>query len=380
MTPKLSIIILESDDIAKNGITAVLNSFNGSIGKISAVANFQEVVSSIQADEAQIVFLEVQELEQGVRETAFLVARFPHCTVIATAAERSSHWILPLIRAGAGEYLTKPISEAELTAAIHKVIRLHRGRNGSVSAKGSVLSVYNPSGGMGTTTIAVNLAASLAALGENVVLVDLNLWSGDVTTFLDLAPRYTLSTITARAGEVDATFLRSVMVTHSSGVQVLCGPPDLREADRIQPDQLREVVALLRSIFTYTIIDTGGQLFGCNLATFDSSDLILFVTQLNLPALNNAKRYLAAMGNEGLGSDKVRLILNRYNSKDAIKVSDGERVLTAKAYLTVPNGDQEVTAAINEGAPLVTRAPRSPVATALKELAGRITAERRGGK
>ena len=86
------------------------------------------------------------------------------------------------------------------------------------------------------------------------------------------------------------------------------------------------------------------------------------------------------MGNEGLGSDKVRLILNRYNSKDAIKVSDGERVLTAKAYLTVPNGDQEVTAAINEGAPLVTRAPRSPVATALKELAGRITAERRGGK
>ena len=363
---------MESDNGAKNDIAAVLKSFDGTVGKITATANFQEGIKFIQPGEAHIVFLEVKDVEQGVKETTFLVSRFPQTTVIVTATEKNPDWILRLVRAGAGEYLTKPIIAAELMAAILKVTRLHLQNSEQYATKGTVISVYNPIGGMGTTTIAVNLAAALAASGKNTVLVDLNLCSGDVTTFLDLAPRYTLSSVTAKLGHVDASFMRSVIVQHSSGVHVLCAPVELGEADKILPEQLREVITVLQSIFAYTIIDTGGQFFGRNQVTFQSSNKILFVTLLNLPALKNAKRYLATMGYEGFGADKVKLIVNRYSSKDEIRIAEAEKVLNTKAYATVPNVFIDVKTAINKGVPLAVSSPRSLVAKAIEELAGKL--------
>lgn len=372
MTPKLPIILLESDTSTINDIVSVLKTFEGNVGKLTAAANFQEAVKFIQTGEPHIVFLEVMEVEQGVKETTYLVSRYPQTTVIVTAVEKNSDWILRLIRAGAVEYLTKPIIASELVDAIQKVTRLRAQNNEPGINKGTVVSVYNPSGGMGTTTIAVNLAATLAALGEKTVLVDLNLCSGDVTAFLDLTPRYTLSNVTARLGHVDASFLRSVIVSHPCGIHVLCAPVDLGEADQIQPEQLREVIDILKGIFTYIIIDTAGPLFGCNLSTFESSDQILFNTTLNLPALKNAKRYFTAMYNEGLGSDKVRLIINRQTPKDEIKVVDAEKILNTKSYMTVPNAYFDAKTSINKGEPLVTYCPRSPVVKAMDDLARQL--------
>ncbi len=374
MMPKLSIILMESDIRAKNDIAAVLKSFDGAIGTLTAAANFQEGITLIQAGEPQIVFLEVTEVEQGVKEIGFLVSRFPQTTVIVTAPEKNSDWILRLIRAGASEYLTKPIITEELTAAIYKVSRLHERTKEQAASTGTAIAVYNPTGGMGTTTIAVNLAAALAEQGKSVVLVDLNFSSGDVTTFLDLTPRYTLATIIARRGHVDASFLKSVIITHPSGLHVLCAPLGLGEADNMQTEQLREVITVLKSIFAYTIIDCGGPLFGYNLATFESSDQILFVTLLNLPALKNAKRYLAAMSSEGLRDTKVKLIVNRLIPKDDIKVADAEKILSTKVFMTVPNAYMDVKTAINRGEPLVTSSPRSPVTKAMQDLARQVMA------
>ena len=228
---------------------------------------------------------------------------------------------------------------------------------------------------MGTTTIAVNQAATLAASGGSVALVDLNLSSGDTTAFLDLAPRYNLTNVTDKMGQLDASFLRSVLVPHSSGVQVLNGPADLGDADLIRPEQIREVIAILQTIFEYIIIDTGGSLFGCNLATFNLSERILYTTVLSLPALKNAKRYLMAMDREGLRTDRVKLVVNRHHPKDDIKLTDAEKILATSVYLTVPNAYADVRTSINKGVPLVSCCPRSPVAKAIEDLARQLTQE-----
>lgn len=375
MMPLISLVLIDSDGKARKETIAILSSLGGHIGILAAVADLQEGMKIIQTANPQIIILEVKEIEQGVKETAYLVSRFQHTTVFVTAADKNPDWILRLVRAGAGEYLTKPVVAQELAEAIQKVSRLHASRSVQNIKKGAAISIYNPSGGMGTTTIAVNLAATLAARGEKVVLLDLNLFSGDVAAFLDLAPRYTLANVTAKTGQIDASFLMSVIVPHSSGVHVLNGPVDLGDADRILPEQLQEVIAILQTIFAYTIIDTGGQLFGCNLATFNCSDRILYTTLLNLPALKNAKRYLAAMDNEGFGADKVKLVVNRHIPKDDIKVADAEKVLNTKAYLTVPNAYADAKTSINKGEPLVSCFPRSPVTKAMDELASQLVQE-----
>ncbi len=380
MANTLSIILLESDTRTAGEIVTILKTLGDAIGMIRVAAEIQELVRVIPSGEPHIVLLEVKEIEQGVKDTDFLISQFPQTTVIVIASEKTPDWILRLIRAGASEYLTKPVIAAELTDAIKNVTRLRMQNNSEpASTNGTVISMYNPSGGVGTTTIAVNLAATLAASGNNVVLVDLNLFNGDVTAFLDLTPRYTLSSVTYRQGHIDASFLRSVIVMHPSGLQILSAPIDIGEADEITPGQIREVIAVLKKIFTYIIIDTGGELFGCNLAAFGSSERILFVTVLNLPALRNAKKYLAAMNNEGLGPDKVKLIINRQTPKDDIKVADAEKVLGCKAYLSVPNAYLDVKTSINKGEPLVTSNPRSPVAKAMENLARQVVQEAAGG-
>jgi pilus assembly protein CpaE len=369
MKPNVSIVLLESDDSARNDIAGALTLCDCDVGIIATTTDFQEAIRIIQADNPQIVILEVNEVEQGLKETAFIVSHFPQITEIVTATEKNPDWILRLIRAGASEYLIKPIAAAELVDAVNKICRLSEQRREPFSDKSSVISVYNPSGGIGTTTIAVNLAAALATQGKNVVLADMNLFNGDVTTFLDLAPRYTLTSVLTEMGQVDASFLRSVIVSHSSGIHVLSGPASLGEADKITPELLLEVIAVLRALFAYTIIDTGGQLSRCNLATFNSSDRILFTTLLNLPALNNAKRYLAAIGKEGIDPKRVKLLINRYIPKDEIKIGDAEKILGTTAYLTVPNAYLDVKTSINKGVPLIMCSPRSPVTKAMNDLA-----------
>ena len=375
MMPLISLVLIDSEDKARNDAIAILNSFGGHVGILATANDLQEGIKIIQTANPQIVILEVKEIEQGVKEIAFLVSRFPRTTIFVTAADKNPDWILKLVRAGAGEYLTRPVVAQELAEAIQKVARAHTQKNVQNSEKGSVVTVYNPSAGMGTTTIAVNLAATLAGRGESVVLIDLNLFSGDVAAFLDLAPRYTLANVTAKMGQIDASFLRSVIVQHSSGVHVLNGPVDLGDADRILPGLIQEVIAILQTIFAYTIIDTGGQLSDCNLATFDCSDRILFTTILNLPALKNAKRYLAAMDYKGFGADKVKLIVNRHIPKDDIKIADAEKVLNAKAYLAVPNAYADAKTSINKGEPLISCYPRSPVTKAMDELARQMVLE-----
>lgn len=374
MMPQMSLVLIDSDSRARNDAMTMLKSFGGH-AEMLAAADLQEGIKNIQTSNPQIVILGVKEIEQGVKETAFLVGKFPQTTLFVTAAEKNPDWILRLVRAGAGEYLTRPVDTQELSEAIQKVARLHTQRNGLISKRGAVIAVYNPSAGMGTTTIAVNLAATLVKQGKQVALIDLNLFSGDVTAFLDLTPRYTLSSLVAKKGQIDASLLKSVIIQHGSGVQVLNGPRDLVEADRISPELLQEVIAVLQSVFDFTIIDSGGPLFGCNLATFHCSDRVLFTTLLNLPALNNAKRYFAAMDREGLGTDRVKLVVSRHNPKDDIKIADAEKILNTRNYLTVPNAYADASSSINKGMPLVTCYPRSPVTKAVEDLTKQLMQE-----
>lgn len=373
--PQIPLVLIDSDDRARNETGAILNSFGGKVSILAATADLHLALKIIQGDRPQVVILQVKEIEQGVRDVGHLVSTFPHATVFVTATEKNPDWILRLVRAGAGEYLTRPVVGQELAEALQKVARMHALKRVQNSETGSVITVYNPSAGMGTTTVAVNLAARLASKGKEVALVDLNLFSGDVAAFLDLAPRYTLANVIAKSGQIDASFLRSVMVQHGAGLQVLNGPVDLEDAERIAPQLVHEVIAVLQTIFAYIVIDTGGQLSECNLSTFGCSDRILFTTVLDLPALRNAKRYLAAMSNGGFGPDKVKLLINRHLTKDDIKIADAESILNRKAYLAVPNAYADAKASINKGEPLVRCCPRSPVTRAVDELTAKLLAE-----
>ncbi|ACH38849.1 Flp pilus polar localization response receiver ATPase TadZ, FlhG domain-containing [Citrifermentans bemidjiense Bem] len=370
MKQQITAFLIDSDTASASKINSTLMSMEGEARLLGAARNLQEGMQAIQASNPNIVILEVNDLERGTKETELLLSRCPQSAAFISSAAMSPEWILKLIRAGASEYLSRPILAAELIDAVNKVARRRTVKHAPNT--GTVFSVYHPSGGVGTTTIAVNLAAMLSAQGHSTALVDLNLYSGDVSAFLDLTPRYTLADVMPKAGQIDASFLKSVIAPHPSGVHVLDCPGHVAETNRITTELLQEVIDVLRTIFEYTVIDTGGELFGCNLATFNLSNRILFATVLTVPCLRTAKRYLTAMADVGLGPDRVKLVVNRYLPRDDIRISDAEKVLRTKAYHMLPNNYTDHKTSVNKGVPLALYLTRSSFSKSMDQLARQL--------
>jgi pilus assembly protein CpaE len=208
-----------------------------------------------------------------------------------------------------------------------------------------------------------------------VALVDLNLESGDIGTFLNVNQTYTLSAVTSNIERLDANFLKSVMPRHPCGPFVLTGPLEVDEAVSITPQQVYRTLESLQGIFRYVVVDCVGQLAGCNLAIFSNSNQILFTTTLSLPSLKNTRRYLQALERKGFGRDRVKLVINRYLPKSDIQLDDAEKVLGWPVYQSIPNENTDVIDSINKGTPVVKLLPRSPVSKALQRLSDRVKSE-----
>ncbi|HJV65389.1 MAG TPA: response regulator [Geomonas sp.] len=376
MKSPLSVVMIGRHLESEQGLQEFFKSCGDNLHLLGSAEDLEQGLHLIQTGQPQLIILDVDDLDRGVKEASFLVARFPHSALLVAAAQKNPDWILKLIRAGAQEYLIKPVEANDLSEAVRKVARLNALLSGPAAKQGTVISVYNPEAGMGTTTIAVNLAATLALRGRQqgreTALIDLNPCSGDVPAFLDLSPRYNLISVAAKAGELDANYLRTVMVGHDSGLQVLTGSEEPWESASLRPELLHEVVGLSRALYDYTVIDLGGPLSHVTMAALQASDRILYNTVLSLPAVRNAKRHLPALQRADLG-DRLKLVVNRYNNRDEISISDLEKVVGMKSFHAIPNGYADVKASINRGVPLVTGYPKSPVVKALEELADKLT-------
>jgi pilus assembly protein CpaE len=366
----VSLAIIARDNNDRSELAGIIGTLGDNVGVLSSSSDFEEGIVKIRESTPHIVILDVREVGQGVRETSAIVSQFPKTSVFVTCDQKNPDWILSLLRAGAGEYLTKPINAAELVDAVKKVAKFHW----QAKKKGGAVSTYNPIGGMGATTVAVNLAAALSAQGEGAGLIDLNILSPDVSTFLDLSSRYNLATVASKRGEIDGSFLKSVMVRHNSGIEVLAGSADRAGPKRLQPEKVESLLFVSRDIFTHTVVDTCGELAGCNLAAFEQSDFILYTVVLNLPALKNARWFLAEMKSQ-FGPNKVRLVVNRYSSKDEISLAAAEKVLGMKVYACLPNAYSDMQNAINRGEPSLRCYPKSQFSKAMFGLAGRLLQE-----
>lgn len=372
MPPHITIIIIDHNPHSRQALETMLNGYGDIVRLLAVVDNFAEGIKAIQRHNPMIVVLNVAEIEQGIEQVRYIVTNYQRTSVFVTTYEKNTDWILRLVRAGAIEYLLQPIDKNEMVEALQKIGRIWLPTEETPVTPAKVITVYNPLGGMGTTTVAVNLAASLAAHSEKVALVDLNLFSGDVASFLNITPSYTLSSVTTNVSRLDASFLKSVMQRHTSGMYVLTEPIEVDEASDITPEQLRRTLNFLRKVFEYVVLDTGGHLPGCNLAVFEMSDHILYNTVLTLPALRNAQRYLQTMTQRGLHKGRVKLVVNRYAPRSDIRIDDAEKVLDCKVYATIPNDYADVVDSINKGEPVVRMSPRSVVSKAISALADQL--------
>jgi pilus assembly protein CpaE len=285
-----------------------------------------------------------------------LAGEFPNLYILALSATHTAEYALEAMRAGAHDLLRKP--------------RKARVRKEPSERRGKIVTVFSNKGGNGTTTIASNLSEALATEhGKRVVVVDLVMAHGDVTMFFNVNPTYTLLDLARNSGKADPEYIDSLIVRHSSGVCILADPPRIEDAEQISSDQVRDMLATLRSTFDVVVVDAPHQFDEKTLAALEMSDTILLVTLLNLPSLKNTQRSIELFARLGILDERVQLVLSRYLPNDEIPKESIEGILNCPIFYAVPNDYPTVLSSINRGKLLSEVAPEKEVTVAFRRMA-----------
>ena len=309
-------------------------------------------------------------------------ARVP---VILVSDEASVQQRVRALRAGADDEIVKPFNRLELLARI-KALLARNASEGSptqeIDAGGKLIVFYPAKGGVGTTTIAINTAIALSRVHEKRVLaLDANLQFGDFRVFLDLGLDNASIVNAISEPDLDGDLLRTMVVHHDTGIDVLLAPPNPAAGDIVverahaSPDALSNLIKETRRAYDYTVVDMSKAIDDFNLQLFDEADLIFVVMTADLSCLKNVRLVLETLDSLGYQRNKVELILNRSNANTGINVANAEEALGRPVQFQILNDHRAAMGALNSGAPIMSSRADSPLGKSLSAFAREIEKE-----
>jgi len=300
-----------------------------------------------------------------------LGAASPNCAVLVVSSSNDGSLILQALRAGAKEFLTQPVRIEDLLGALGRISERRLGQGDNRPRGCQVIAVAGAIGGVGTTSLAVNLGCILAQDPQNsVALIDLDLCLGDADVFLDTIPDYTLVDVAQNVTRLDFTLLKRSLTKHSCGLYLLPRPVQLEDIGLITPDDLQRVIGLLKATFTHLVLDLSKGYTATDLIALEMANHILLTTQLDLPCLRNAVRLMMSFANmEGL-AEKVKIIVNRVGLENGqITLKKAEETIGKEIFWQLPNDYRTMIEARNNGIPLIEQAPKAAITQSLIAMA-----------
>lgn len=262
-----------------------------------------------------------------------------------------------------------------LTAAVGRAHELWRAlRGGDTSRQGRVVTVFSPKGGVGKTTVSVNLATHLASTGRSVCLVDLDLAFGDVAITMQLFPNLTIEHAVGAEDALDQALIDSLLTEHATGVQVLSAPGTPDALGRITPMLVQRLLATLRNQFDFVIVDSAPNFDDQTLTALDETDECLLVATLDVPTLKNVKVAIDTLDALMIAEGHRHLVLNRADDAVGISTEKVEAILAMPVAAAMPSST-DVAAATNAGEPLIVASPDHPFSRSMRALAARLTGD-----
>jgi pilus assembly protein CpaE len=314
-----------------------------------------------------VVCVELDEInpEQTLASMKGLLEKNPAVEVLLTSGRTDSQMMLEAFRIGIKEFLPQPIHRKEFDAALSRLKERLKSKEGRRSVKGGkIVAFLGAKGGIGTSTLAVNLAMSLRQLKQEkqVALVDLNLDDSDLPLFLDLQPGKGFRDLARDISRLDATFVQSLMSKHESDLHVLQSGLTGTEGatgESIPGGAALHTLDVMRSMYDHVFVDCGHTLNPETREALDFASMVVLITTLSLPSIRRAKQFLQVMRDAGFDREKVTIVVNRYLSSDAELLQHAEGLFQQKVGWLVPNDYPMASSSLNKGVPLTVHAPRA---------------------
>ena len=355
-------------------------------------SEFEQIISAIgdflikNQDNKSYCDLLILEIDENISNELDLVRNLKDSgavrEVFLTSAHTEPEVLIKALRSGAKEFFKQPINREEVAASIQnlkeqvkdiKVVPFK-------TKNGTIITIMGSKGGVGTTTVAVNLAASLkeANNDKSVVLIDMNFNFGEVQVFLDLKTSFNWGELAKNITRVDSTYLMSILKEHSSGIYVLPSPTDFYGVNQATPEIMEQILGLIKKEFDYIVIDNGQSLNLISQKILEISDVIGLVSVMSLPCLRNVSRLSDTFRKFGyVHGDKLRIIMNRYHKNTVLTIDEAEKAIKQKISWLIPNDYNTAMTSINQGKLLSQVSKRADISLSFSELAASILGKKK---
>ena len=334
---------------------------------------YKELPELVRTERCQVACIELGiDVHPGLTLLKSVSERMPRLTTVVASSDASVSMIRGVLEGGAADFLSLPLNPQELSKTLIKLSQTAmKGAASRGQTAGTVITVCGARGGLGATTLAVNLAFSLTTVSRaDVALVDLDLQRGDVSAFLNLTPLNSIATIAEAKGPVDDIFLAGTLTRHPRGVFVLPAPAQVEEADAVGHDHVELALQLMRAQFAHTVVDTARTVNGAMLAAFEQSDHILILTDLSVPGVRAARRLIELLLRLNVSAQLIQPVFSHV-IPGPVSPQDAVRAIGKEPLLVIPRDDAAASGAMNDGTPL--NGKQSALSFAIAELAAKLT-------
>jgi len=305
-----------------------------------------------------------------------LLNTLPETPVIVYSSSPDIELARRAMLAGARDFLTMPASAEEVGKSIVAVLESEerrqmrlRGQTAGWGPQGSVITIFGAKGGVGKTTVAVNLAVALREeTGQAVALVDGDNGFGDVSGMLDLTPERSIVDLTRDLSKVTRETLPKYLTQHGSGLSVLAAPLQTMSWRSVKPEDFRKAIDLISKSHDIVVVDTAGMLNEITVAALESASLVLWVVTTEYASVRDSLRAMEALRSMSYPEERIRVMVNDLATRDGVRARTIEEALGHEVFWQVPF-DQRVRQSSQIGEPAVLRYPSAPGARNLADLA-----------
>ena len=394
MSDEYNVLIVDDQEETRKNVARLLQ-FENDINVVGTARTGLEAIKQTIALDPDVVLMDINMPDMdGIEATELIQEKAPISQIVILSVQGDTNYMRRAMLAGARDFLTKPPKSDELVSVIRragakaKAIRAEvqflgrgtgsladpRGTTFQLSGTGKIISVYSPKGGVGTTTIATNLAVSLHSPETPVVIVDANMQFGDVQVFLNERGRTSIVDLTPNADQLDAELVTDVVIHHKpSGIDIVAAPPHPEDAERVTGAQVVKVLQFLARLYSYVIVDTNSGLSDVTLDTLDACDLLVLVSSQDIPAIINTRAMLNLLSTLGVQKQKILLLMNRFDKNIAITPEKVGHNLGHKVACVLIEDKEVVVPGVNRGVPfMLSDGKTKEIGKGMMELVGKV--------
>jgi len=340
---------------------------------IEKKVNPKNLFSAIAETQPDVILLDFKFQKHPIDLVDKIVSKYSMCAVIAILPESEKVDSDRVLLSGARDFIQYPYQSDNLVITIKRVIeRLDRSQANSLDTDvktKNTFTIFSPKGGVGTTTIATNIAISLhRTLKEDVLVIDGKHLFGHIALYYNLRTGNSITDLIAHVGNLDERLIKQVVVQHTSGIHVLPSPNSIVEAQGIKPEDLYKVIQSLQMVFPNIIVDGGNNLNENTVTYMDSSDKILLVLNPDIASMRDVRKFMEISATLSYPKDKMLLILNLTGKKADVKREEIENILKMKIFGKIPADGNLALSSLNEGVPILLKKPHHPISKAFNDI------------